>query len=40
MIFDHSVTEDFARKSDQAQLNINLNDDKDSEQNSKKHYAK
>jgi len=38
MIFDHSITEDFARESDQARSNMNFNDDKDSEQNLKKHF--
>ena len=40
MIFDHSITEDFTRESDHTQLNMNLNNDKDSEQNLKKHYVK
>jgi len=40
MIFDHSVTEDLARKSNHARSNMNLNDDKDNEQNLKKHYMK
>jgi len=40
MIFNHSVTEDLARELNQTQSNMNLNDDKDSEQNSKKHYTK
>jgi len=40
MIFDCSVTEDLARESNHAQSNMNLNDDKDSEQNLKKHYVR
>ncbi len=40
MIFDHLITEDLARESNHARLNMNLNDDKDSEQNLKKHYVK
>jgi len=40
MIFDHSITEDLARESNHARSNMNLNDDKDSEQNLKKHYVK
>ncbi len=40
MIFNHLITEDFTRESDHAQSNMNFKDDKDSEQNLKKHYAK
>ncbi len=40
MIFDCSVTEDLTRESDHVRSNMNLNDDKDSEQNLKKHYAR
>ncbi len=40
MIFDHSITEDFARELNHMQSNMNLNDDKDSEQNLKKHYTR
>ncbi len=40
MIFDHSITEDFARESNHMRSNMNLNDDKDSEQNLKKHYVR
>jgi len=40
MIFDQSITEDLARESNHARSNMNLNDDKDSEQNLKKHYVK
>ncbi len=40
MIFDHSITEDLTRESDHMQSNMNLNDDKDSEQNLKKHYTR
>ncbi len=40
MIFDHLITEDLARELNQTRSNMNLNDDKDSEQNSKKHYAR
>jgi hypothetical protein len=40
MIFDHSVTENLARESDHTRSNMNLNDDKDNEQNLKKCYVK
>ncbi len=40
MIFNHSIIKDFARESDHAQSNMNFNDDKDSEQNLKKHYVR
>jgi len=40
MIFNHSITKDFARELNHAQLNMNFKDDKDSEQNLKKHYIK
>ncbi len=40
MIFDCSITEDLMRESDHAWSNMNLKDDKDSEQNLKKHYVK
>ncbi len=40
MIFNHSITEDLARKSDYTRLNMNFNDDKNSEHNLKKCYVK
>ena len=40
MIFNCSITEDLARESNHVQSNMNFKDDKDSEQNLKKHYAK
>ncbi len=40
MIFDCSVTEDLARESNHVQSNMNINDDKDSEKNLKKHYVR
>jgi len=40
MIFDCSITENLAKESDYAWLNMNLKDDKDSEQNLKKCYAR
>ncbi len=40
MIFNRSITEDLARESNHVQSNINLKNDKDSEQNLKKHYAR
>ncbi len=40
IIFDHSIIEDLARESNHMQLNMNFNNDKDSEQNLKKYYAK
>jgi hypothetical protein len=40
MIFDFSITEDFAKKLNHVQSYENFNDIEDSEQNVKKHYAK
>jgi len=40
MIFNRSVTEDLARESNHARSNMNFNNDKDSEQNLKKHYTR
>jgi len=40
MIFNCSITEDLARELNHARSNMNFNDDKDSEQNLKKHYMK
>jgi len=40
MSFNHSITEDFTKKSNHTWSCINLNNDKDSKQNLKKHYAR
>ena len=40
MIFDHSITEDLTRESDHMRSNMNFKNDKDSEQNLKKHYVR
>ena len=40
MIFNCSITEDLARELNHARSNMNFNDDKDSEQNLKKHYVR